>query len=1198
MFCVSDLDRSKIRKIASGRCASQDSKVHEYLVDMDLLTATPGYLALKFSPTARISLRPFVVNRNQFTFKNPAYSFKNSSQLTPPMEESDILVLDGAIEFLHRRSSVATLLKLLHTLSPSSARAWTKENLAFLCSLQPSAYAMVWEMDLEEEGQLIFVAKGAKVKRVNKVVEAWRDWEKNGDKVGGKVDGLGRSGVGSGGGEDCENATGTAAEENGEKFEGKMDGLAEGGNGGGCGGILGEGRASAAGENGDGSAVMEGLPGNGRNASSQSAARSSGSFVIRNASSIGNASPSAASVLMAFTPISTKAAFDPAAALAKLKQTSFYTDQAFYEEIVPKQDAVFAQQSDFVDKLPLRAKVPNMYLHQTKAIEASLRGEDVLLLTGTSSGKTLCFASVIAQRMKEFRSGLDMDEIEGGFISSTSTIYPPKALILYPTKALAQDQLRALQEWFANEIDIKVRAVDGDSTKEQREEACCNADVVLSNFDFVHAAILKNHVSWKPFLDCVKLVVLDEAHAYNGGFGSHTACVLRRLQRFVDSASFFLCSATVCNPKQMFERLIGSYGNRDFGVTVVDEDCSPRGMRLLAMWNPPLMKINGSSSNSAALEPLITDEVDIDVDAQVEQLEQQSPSDSDEARRLSPIFETARVFCALISMGARTLAFCKTRKLVELVLKYCHDELKRTNVSFLIDRVAAYRGGYTKRERRDIEKQMFSGNLLGIVATSALELGVDIGNLDAVVVLGCPSTSSAKQMFGRCGRGGRDALNIVVLFNSPLDREVVRNPAQYFRRPLDQSAVFDPANEIVLRSHLLCGAVEESLDLTAGSKDWSLFGCDVAVQAARSMAEDDLLIRIPKSSEADERYRVHPKAASRAHDFGLRVIDNEVVSLVNENNELLDEIEYSRAFFEIFPGAVYLHQSQTYIVNFLDLQAKVARAKRAVVNYYTSPMDALHLSFQKTFDFKYDGFLKTGVVRLSWDIKGYRKRRFHDSRNQKQELEVCPVTLPKLEFSTRATWIDLMQLDSLRWLRDNPKLWGAGVHAAQHLLIKTVPLICLSHFSSVATTHAAVMTPHLVVFDRDPGGIGIADVFFDRVVEVVRIAFENVSSCDCRKPYGCGNCTLDSACPEFNSYCSKSIAKAMLKAVYERLIVESASTLPNPTATSTPEKKRLKQLVNAKRMGEARANGSRVSALWKRHLQDLGSEFVNFEKEV
>lgn len=893
--------------------------------------------------------------------------------------------------------------------------------------------------------------------------------------------------------------------------------------------------------------------------------------------------------------------FQPHECLACLKQQDFYEDQLVFHTMFEKREATYVSVDEVHCLSPhvrwalaREWQVSQLYLHQAQAITASLEGKDILLLTGTGSGKTLCFVTTFMQMMSEFRGVMDQvcGDVGGGFLVNQEENAAPAAIFLYPTKALAQDQLRGLAKAFNHE-EICVKALDGDSSPSEREDALQRADVILTNPDFLHCTVLPQHdTRWRFFLRRISMIVVDEGHVYNGIFGCHFALVMRRLLRLLQSPEkcrIFVCSATISNPQETFHRLFGDPTRQ---VQIVERDCSPTGERVIGMWRPK----ERSTLVSSDAEQLRKQKKQI-VDPFVEM---------ETIQRCSAIFEMGRLLASLIVQGVRTLAFCKTRKLVELVLKYSRDQLKRMDRDDLTHLVVGYRAGYTKEERRDIESRMFSKQLLAVCCTSALELGIDLGYLDAVLILGFSNTlSSTLQMFGRSGRSGRNCLNLIVTFDSPLDNLIISQPSLLLDRKSEPSAVFDPMNEVILKKHLLCAAREQFIH---GTFDFLLFGGWQSFDFMRVMEEDGLLVYMPLSTngeskkmkpspeqereiEAHYRFRAHDKV-NKPHDFSLRVMES-IQIRVTCDGVLLDLIEYSRAFYELFPGAIYLHQCQTFCILSLDLHInKEAKAKRVDVDYYTSPLDSADITILKIFDTR-SHHVHSGLIKVARNITGFKKRRFMQSEQAHGASEKFPVSLPKLEFKTRGTWIDLGEDFCIHNL-------GFGVHAAEHVLVKVLPQFLLSHSSSVGTTHSGGhgdsegrgcgIAKQLMVFDQHPGGIGIAEAIFSRFPEIIEASLKHVQNCACYE--GCTQCVLDSMCSDFNQKCDKQAGIQVLRRAYE--LIEAGKDMTT-FAKNTPEKRNHRRATS---LARERADGTTVAPLWKLHLRELGSESVNYNSEL
>ena len=499
------------------------------------------------------------------------------------------------------------------------------------------------------------------------------------------------------------------------------------------------------------------------------------------------------------------AAFDPSTLLEALKSDDeLYEDQVVYVEPRSRRDATFEDLSPplhpTLDRV-LRevCAIRRLFTHQSRAISSIREERDVVIATSTSSGKSLCYLLPILERLC---GGVDSG---AGFVDESSS--ESTALLMFPTKALTQDQFShvarivgplndALRSQGRREITISI--FDGDTPFNERNQIRESVDVLLTNPDMLHVTLLPDHKKWSRFVGRLQLIVIDEAHTFRGVFGSHVANVLRRLDRVCDfhrrirfddrkkRPTYVCCSATIADPVVAMTKLIPVKGI-EFDCIESNEDGSPLGESVFCLWVPPLKK--KKEVVVAAAEEERQDE-SVDVDPRMKE-------------RKSAIFEAARLLTFLVRSNVKTLCFAGSRKVVELVLKYAHMKLTHEHSH----KIRGYRGGYTKKERRSLEKAIFTGTLTAIVATNALELGIDIGHLDCVLTLGFPgSVSSLRQQLGRAGRGGRKAFTAMIAFDSPLDRYLTKRPSLLFSNV--ETSFLDGNNELIATSHMLCAGRE------------------------------------------------------------------------------------------------------------------------------------------------------------------------------------------------------------------------------------------------------------------------------------------------------------------------------------------------------------------------------------------------------
>lgn len=714
-----------------------------------------------------------------------------------------------------------------------------------------------------------------------------------------------------------------------------------------------------------------------------------------------------------------------------------------------------------VDRLAARG-VAAPWEHQVAAAELAHAGTSVVVSTGTASGKSLAYVLPI------------LSDIVGG---STAT-----ALYLAPTKALANDQLRALRRLALTQL--RAASYDGDTPMEEREWVRAHANVVLTNPDMLHRGILPRHGRWATFLRRLRYVVVDECHGYRGVFGSHVAHVLRRLRRvcarYGVTPTFVLASATVSDPAQSASRLTG------LEVTAVEGDASPRGATDFALWEPPLTELAG---------------------------ERGAPV------RRSALAETADILADLVVEGARTLAFVRSRRGAETTALAAKRALAEVDPT-LPARVAAYRAGYLPEERRALETALSSGRLLGVAATNALELGVDITGLDAVVLAGYPGTlASVWQQAGRAGRAGREALAIFVARDDPLDTYLVHHPEAVFGRPVE-AAVTDPANPYVLGPHLCCAAAE--LPLTEA--DLALFGAEATAALLPDLVRRGLLRHRPTGWYWTRRER--PSALADIRGTGgepIRVVEA-------ATGGLLGTVDATSAHTSVHRGAVYLHQGTSYVVDELDLTGAVALVHREDPDYSTSARAVTELRIVSTLRSRVgpDVELHFGVVDVTSHVVSFLRKGLGSGEVLGEE----PLDLPPRQLQTRAVWYtvspELLAAAELDWA-DVP---GAA-HAAEHAAIGLLPLFATCDrwdIGGVSTAlHEDTGRATVFVYDGHPGGAGFAERGYQAGSAWLRATRDAIAACECEA--GCPSCVQSPKCGNGNSPLDKPGAVRLLEAV-------------------------------------------------------------------
>lgn len=747
-----------------------------------------------------------------------------------------------------------------------------------------------------------------------------------------------------------------------------------------------------------------------------------------------------------------------------LKSLSFYRGQIVRQERIPARPARYGRLLRPLPK-PLEQALADvgaerLYAHQTQAINAARDGHNVILSTATASGKTLAYnIPVIEAALKDPLA---------------------RALYLFPTKALAQDQLRSLRELTDRLGGIGFGTYDGDTPQAARTKLRQRAAIILTNPDMLHMGILPNHNLWSRFFANLRFVVIDEAHVYRGIFGSHVACVLRRLLRVCDfygaHPQFILCSATIANPGEHAERLTGQ------PVEVVDDDGSPQMAKEFLLWNPPFV-------------------------------------DRAKTARRSANAEAAFLFGEMAQHEVRNITFTRTRKVAELILRYAREALGETRPD-LAQRIRSYRAGYLAQERRDIEQALFRGDLLGVTATNALELGVDVGALDATLTVGYPGTiASVWQQAGRAGRGKKDSLSILIGLDNPLDQYFMREPKELFGRS-HEHALIDPGNPYLLQQHLPCAAHERPLT----SDDEHLFGPtfpDAMVQLERSGA---LEYRDERWFTTGVRYP--------AEKVSIRSMSGSTYALLDESNNyrMLEQIEGATAMLRIHPGAVYLHQGETYLVTHLDLDTQTAHVRPVDVDYYTEPREINDVRIVRSWQVRRfptcDAYY--GQVRATQQVIGYRRVQQYSETVLENVLQ----DLPSQSFVTSALWFNVPAEIATKVL-DAGLDFAGGLHALEHAAIGLLPLFAMCDRLDIGglstARHPDTEEAQIFIYDGHPGGVGISEKGFLLLEKLWAAARKTIAECPCQG--GCPSCVQSPKCGNNNEPLDKAAAVAILDAL-------------------------------------------------------------------
>ncbi|MGH3822798.1 MAG: DEAD/DEAH box helicase [Pseudonocardiaceae bacterium] len=724
-----------------------------------------------------------------------------------------------------------------------------------------------------------------------------------------------------------------------------------------------------------------------------------------------------------------------------------------------------------------RAGVSAPWAHQVAVAELARAGRHVVVATGTASGKSLAYQlPVIAELMADRQA---------------------TALYLAPTKALGADQIRTVTALSLPEV--RLAGYDGDTPMAERDWVRSHARWVFTNPDMLHHGLLSRHDRWARLLRWLRFVVIDECHAYRGVFGSHVAVLLRRLRRVAARYGahpvFVLASATVADPAASASRLTG------LDTVAVTEDSSPCGERTIALWEPPLL-----------------DELTGENGAPV---------------RRSAGAEAARLLADLVLASARTLVFVRSRRGAELTALGAQRTLSAAAAGELASRIGAYRAGYLPEERRALETALDSGELLGIASTNALELGVDIAGLDAVVLAGYPGTrASFWQQAGRAGRAGSGALVVFVARDDPLDTYLVHHGAALLDAAVE-ATVLDPTNPYVLRPQLACAAAE--LPLTEACVD--SLGGEVARAVVNGLVAEGMLRRRPSGwFWAAARQRPHPEVDIRGSG------GRQVAVVEADTGRLLGTVEAGSACTAVHPGAVYLHRGETFVVDELELDTGVALVHAEEPEWHTSARSITDICVVSVLSSQRSGGVSValGEVEVTTQVVGYL-RRLPSGR----VLDAVPLELPPSTLRTRAVWFTVSE-DVLGAAGLPASGWPGALHAAEHAAIGLLPLVATCDrwdIGGVSTArHPDTGEPTVFVHDGHPGGAGFADRAHGALLSWLTATRDAIAACEC--PAGCPSCVQSPKCGNGNDPLDKTGAITVLNAVLAALPVADDAEHP------------------------------------------------------
>lgn len=721
------------------------------------------------------------------------------------------------------------------------------------------------------------------------------------------------------------------------------------------------------------------------------------------------------------------------------------------DEPVPAQYGALATPPSPALQAYLDQKGIRLYSHQCEAIDHLQAGKNVIITTPTASGKTLAF------NLPVFAT-LEMDR-------------DARALYLYPTKALANDQLATLEQMAAfTGIDARPAIYDGDTPQSKRLAIRDRARIIVSNPHELHQ-VLSWHPKWRPFLSGLRFIVIDESHRYRGVFGSHIAALFQRLLRlcrfYGSDPQFVLSTATIANPVEFAGNLTGQM------FELVGGDGSPHGRKSFVLYNP---FFDGIGERSAARE-------------------------------------AKDLLLSSVKENLQTLCFTGSRKMAELIALWAREDARHTSCR-LADTISAYRAGYLPEERRALEHQLKDGTMKGIVSTNALELGIDIGSLDAVIISGYPGTMmSTRQQAGRAGRSGMESLTILVAMANPLDQFFMNHPDRFFSRSYEH-AIVDIQNPYIISGHLLCAAAELPIN---ENSDTVFFGESLPV-LLDDLAANDLV----RKTSRGWVYAGRGRAAAAVQLDGIPGPGFRILC----KGKLLETMDQGQAFREAHKGAIMLHQGITYVVNEMDLETHACRVSETDVDYYTQTLKDVDLKVIEKLEEKVVDGMKCafGEVEVTETVTGYKIKR------KDTIIGIEPLSLPPLTFRTKAFWIVLPDPVGTSIITAGLDLAG-GLHGAEHAIIALMPLHVICDRWDIGGLSCPVFgengEPVIFVYDAYEGGIGLAEKAYTLLPNLFASAYELVRDCGCEK--GCPSCIYSPKCGNDNQPLDKEATIRILR---------------------------------------------------------------------
>jgi DEAD/DEAH box helicase domain-containing protein len=781
--------------------------------------------------------------------------------------------------------------------------------------------------------------------------------------------------------------------------------------------------------------------------------------------------------------------------LEHLKGLENYSGQIQHVERIKKREALFGELSkdaklDKTIETALKEQgIWPLYTHQVETINALAAGQNVVIATPNASGKTLCYTVPIFDAiMKDPKA---------------------KALYITPTKALEQDQLKRFRKFYITlKHEPSAETYDGDTLEDRRKQIKAHfPSIILTNPDELHYGILPFHDGWADFLRNLKFVAIDEVHTYQGVFGSHVANIMRRLRRICKlyrANPVFVCaSATIANPKEFAEKLVG------IPFRVIDNNGAPQGPKHFVFWDPPM---------------------------------------DDSGERRSPYTEAVWLFKEHVKHNIKNITFTKARRIAELILRWSKNDL----TAELIEKISSYRAGYTPLERRSIEKGLSSGNLIGVTATNALELGIDIGDLDATILVGYPGTiASTWQQANRAGRGEAEALITMIALHDPLDQFFMKHPEYFFGRS-SENAVIDPQNEYILKEHLGPAALEIPMD----DKDAVEYFGPKAPTLMKELERDGMVTKdralaagTDKKGKGRRKAKAPPPVKegdfwyctkTRPHRYvSIRTASRDsfqIIDVSRRGDRVIGLADRARAFTENHKGAIYIHQGNTFYVRDLDLAEHKVYVEPIEADYYTEPLMAVNIRVleeglsKELGDGKYCS-VHYGRVEVREEMKGFVQVR-EGGEADGEVMSKEGLNLPPTILETSAFWLKVDP--SVREALEDKKLsFEGGLHGIEHVANAMLPLYAICDRRDLGgethMTHNQLDRPGIFIYDNSPGGVGLTEKGYENIDALLRTVLDAIRNCPCES--GCPSCIHSPYCGKRNEGLDKAGAIEILEMI-------------------------------------------------------------------